>query len=146
MTDPAVTASAIMSYAERLEEDSAAFYEKMAGKYGQGAESFLRFAKESVKNGTHLVRTYQETITDALEASYAFEGLELPDFDFEAPLAEGTGFEAAVGMAAEIEKEISALYSKIADLAQALLATIPRAFRRVAKKREARQEALLAML
>jgi rubrerythrin len=146
MTDPALTASAIMSYAEKLEEDSAAFYERLAERFEHRRESFLRFAKESKKNGTHLVRTYQETITDALEASYAFEGLVLPGFDFEALSVGDTSFEEALGMALEIEQEVPALYSKIADLAQALLATIPRAFRRVAKNRRARQEVLQSML
>ena len=45
-----------------------------------------------------------------------------------------------------IEEEAATLYAQIAEQAQSLLATIPRAFSRVAKKRRARKEVLKAML
>lgn len=146
MEDTMLTASAIMHYVEKLEEESATFYEKLAQKFTQGQDAFLGFAKESKKNKTHLVRTYQETISDALEAMFSFEGLALPDHDFEAALAEETGFREAVELAVEIEEKTSKLYVQIAEQAQSLLATIPRAFSRVAKTRGARKETLQAML
>jgi len=135
-----------MRYVEELEDASAAFYEKLAQKFAQGQDAFLGFAKESKKNKTHLVRTYQETISDALEAMFSFEGLTLPDHDFDAALAEDIDFREAVEMAVEIEEKTSKLYVQIAEQAQSLLATIPRAFSRVAKTRRAREETLQAML
>ena len=146
MGNSTLTASAIMSFAEKLEDDSLAFYAKLAERFGEGKEAFLGFAKESKKNKTHLVRTYQETISDALEAAFSFEGLELPDYDLETALAEDTSFKEALKMALEIEEEASKVYSQIAEQAQSLLATIPRAFTRVAKKRRARKEVLQPML
>jgi rubrerythrin len=146
MGNSTLTASAIMSFAEKLEDDSSAFYEKLAKRFDEGQEAFLGFAKDSKKNKTHLVRTYQETISDALEAMFSFEGLELPDYDFETALAEDTSFKEALEMALEIEENASKLYSQIAEQAQSLLATIPRAFSRVAKKRRARKEVLQPML
>ncbi len=146
MRNSTLTASAIMSFAEKLEDDSSAFYEKLAARFDEGQEAFLGFAKDSKKNKTHLVRTYQETISDALEATFSFEGLELPDYDFETALAEDTSFKDALEMALEIEEQASDLYFQIADQAQSLLATIPRAFSRVAKKRRARKESLRPML
>ena len=140
------TASAIMTFSEKLEDDSLSLYESLAGKFDQAKEVFLGFAKESKKNKVHLVRTYQETITDALEATFSFEGLEFPEFDFKAPLEEGTDFKGALKMTLEIEEKIPALYSDVAERAQALLATIPRAFSRVAKKRAARQAILQDLL
>jgi rubrerythrin len=146
MENSILTTSAIMSFAEKLEDDSSAFYEKLAKRFDEGQEAFLSFAKESKKNKTHLVRTYRETISDALEATYSFEGLELADYDLEAALAEDTSFKEALEMALEIEEKASKLYSQIAEQAQSLLATIPRAFSRVAKKRRARKEILQPML
>ncbi len=146
MENSTLTASAIMSFAEKLEDDSAAFYEELAARFDEGREVFLGFAKESKKNKTHLIRTYQETISDALEASFSFEGLELADLDFETGLAEDMGFKEVLGVALKIEGEASRLYARIAEQAQSLLATIPRAFSRVAKKRRARQVILQSML
>ena len=146
MGNSTLTASAIMSFAEKLEDDSSAFYEKLAARFDEGREVFLGFAKESKKNKTHLIRTYQETISDALEATFSFGGLELAEYDFEAALAKGTGFREALEMALGIEEHAAELYSQIAEQAQALLATIPRAFLRVAKKRRARKEILQSLL
>ena len=146
MGNSTLTASAIMSFAEKLEDDSSAFYAKLAERFGEGKEAFLGFAKESKKNKIHLVRTYQETISDALEASFSFEGLELPDYDLETALAEDISLKKALEMALEIEEEASKVYSQIAEQAQSLLATIPRAFSRVAKKRRARKEVLRLLL
>jgi len=146
MDNSTLTASAVMSFVERLEEDSARFYERLAEKFAEGRETFLAFAQASRKNKTHLVRTYQETITDALEATFSFEGLALSDYGFEAALAEGLSLKAALEKALEIEGKASSLYTQIAEQAQSLLATIPRAFSRVAKDRAARKETLQTML
>jgi rubrerythrin len=146
MENSTLTASAIMSFAEKLEDDSVVFYEKLAQRFDEGRGAFLGFAEESKKNKTHLIRTYQETISDALEATYSFEGLELADFDFETGLAEDVGFKEALEVAVRVEEEASRLYTEIAEQAQSLLATIPRAFSRVAKKRMARREILQTMV
>jgi rubrerythrin len=146
MENSTLTASAIMSFAEKLEDDSAAFYEELAARFDEGREVFLGFAKASKKNKTHLVRTYQETISDALEATFSFEGLELADLDFETGLTGDTGFREALEVAVRIEEEASRLYTQVAEQAQSLLATIPRAFSRVAKERSARGESLRSML
>jgi rubrerythrin len=146
MENSTLTASAIMSFAEKLEDDSLAFYQKLAERFDEGQETFLGFVKESKKNKTHLVRTYQETISDALEAMFSFEGLELPEYDLKTAVAEDIGFKEALGIALELEEKASNLYTQIAEQAQSLLATIPRAFSRVAKTRRARKEALQSML
>ena len=146
MENSTLTASAIMSFSEKLEEDSSAFYEKLAKRFDEGKEVFLGFAQNGRKNKTHLVRTYQETISDALEATFSFEGLILTDYDFESALAKATGFREALAVSLEIEDKASKLYSQIAEQAQSLLATIPGAFSRVAKKRRAQKEILQRML
>jgi rubrerythrin len=146
MEKSTLTTSAIMSFSENLEDKSVAFYEKLAERFEKGKEIFLGFAKESKKNRIHLVRTYQETISDALEASFSFEDLILPDYDFETAFIESTSFKEVLEMVLEFEESVSGLYTQIAEQAQSLLATIPRAFLRVAKKRKARKEALQPLL
>ena len=69
--------------------------------------------------------------------------MELADFEFE---TESANLKEVLSAALEIEEEAATLYALIAEQAQSLLATIPRAFLRVAKKRRARKEVLQAML
>jgi len=130
-----VTASAIISFTERLEDRSSAFYEELADRWVEGKETFLAYAKESKKNKTQVVRTYQETITDALEACFSFEGLDLRDYEVETALAKDASYVEALGVAIELEERACAFYLDVAERSESLLATIPRAFRRVAKKR-----------
>jgi rubrerythrin len=146
MKNSTLTTSAIMSFTESLEDNSSASYEKLAKRFDESKEVFLGFAKDSSKNKTYLVRTYQKTISDALEATFSFEGLNLADYDFEIILAKDIRFKEALEMSLEIEEKASKLYSQIAEQAQSLLATIPGAFSRVAKKRRARKEILQSML
>jgi hypothetical protein len=77
------TASAVISFVERLETDSSRFYREMADKYTKNKETFLKFAKECEKSRMLVTRTYQETITDALEACFSFKGLKFGDYQIE---------------------------------------------------------------
>ncbi|MFQ6043165.1 MAG: hypothetical protein ACE5PV_20105 [Candidatus Poribacteria bacterium] len=141
-----VTASVIISFAEELEDSSAKFYERLAEKFVESKEIFLNFAKECDKNKTSVVRTYQETISDALEAGFSFEGLNLSDYKVEATLAEDTNFPEALGIAIKLEANACKFYLDVAERSESLLATIPRAFSRVAKRRNNRKLKLETML
>jgi hypothetical protein len=107
---------------------------------------FGGFARESRKNKILIVRTYQETITDALEACYCFEGLSLGDYDPAPALPEQAGLAEAVSAAIALEEQAVRFYLDVAQRSQALLATIPRAFRRAAEIRGKRKGALQSML
>ncbi|MBM3238386.1 hypothetical protein FJZ31_19005 [Candidatus Poribacteria bacterium] len=141
-----VTASAIISFAEKLENSSLTFYEKLAERWAENKEIFLNFAKESEKNKTSVVRTYRETITDALEAGFSFEGLDLKDYEAETTLTEDVSYSEALGIAIELEEKACKFYLDVAERSQSLLATIPGAFSRVAKRRSARKLKLQSML
>ncbi len=144
MAEGELTASAIMCLAEEVEENSAAFYEKLASRFAKGREEFLGFAEESRKNKTFLVRTYQETVSDALETAFSCKGLDLAAVEVSLP--ENAGLQEALEIAVSLERRVSDLYFQIAEQTQSLLATIPRAFSRVAKKRAARIEVLQSMM
>lgn len=142
MKASSVTASAIISLAQRIEDSSSVFYEGLAERWGEDKEMFLAFAKEGRKNKTLVTRTYQETITDALEACFSFEGLDLGDYEVETTLAEGAGYSEALGIAIALEEQACKFYLDVAERSESLLATIPMAFRRVAKKRSKRLQTL----
>lgn len=142
MKASSVTASAVISLAQRIEDSSSVFYEGLAERWGEDKEMFLAFAEEGRKNKTLVTRTYQETITDALEACFSFEGLDLGDYEVETTLAEDAGYSEALGIAIALEEQACKFYLDVAERSESLLATIPMAFRRVAKKRSKRLQTL----
>ena len=144
MSNEIVTASSVISFVERLEDDSATFYEGLSAKFDE--PKFAAFAKECAKVKVSVVRTYRETITDALEACFSFEGLKLADHAVDTELTEGVEFSDALGQAVGLEQKAVAFYLDAAERSQALLGTIPRAFTRAAKKRSKRLEELESML
>jgi rubrerythrin len=146
MDSVSVTTAAIISFSEKLEGDSSAFYEALAERWPEHRDTFLAFAKEGEKNRTQVVRTYQETISDALEASYSFEGLELAAYAVETGLGQDLTCAEALKMALALEDKACTFYLDVAARSEALLATIPRAFKRVAKKRDKRKSKLEALL
>lgn len=146
MEEPNVTASAVISFAEKLEDESSKFYDKLAERYTESKETFLSFVKESRKNKVLVIRTYQETISDALEACFSFKGLNLSDYLTETTLTEGISYSDALKMAIELEEIASKLYSDVAEWSKSLLATIPSAFRKVAERRNNRKLKLKSLL
>ncbi len=138
------TCSAIISFAEKLEGKSSKFYEELAEKYAEDKETFLAFAKESRKNKVLVTRTYQETITDALEA--CFIQINLSDYLTEPPLKEGMKYPDALKTAIELEEKATRFYLDAAKRSESLLATIPRAFRKVAERRNNRKLKLKSLL
>jgi len=146
MKNVSLTASAIISFTEKLEDGSSAFYDALAERWPANAETFQAFSKAGAKHRTWVVRTYQETISDALEASYAFEGMALEDYVIETALAEGAGYTDALKMALALEEKACAFYLEVAARSESLLATIPMAFKRVAKKRNKRKAKLQSLL
>ncbi len=146
MEETETTAAAILSFVEKLEDDSSKFYGELAERYEEGKETFLYFAKESKKNKVLIVRTYQETITDALEACFCFRGLGLNNYLYETRLTESTSYSDALKAAIGLEKKAHEFYSDVAERTKTLLATIPIAFTRVAKNRKNREPKLKALI
>lgn len=142
MSDAPLTASAIMTYTADLEDRSAALYGELSARYPEQAKLFSRCAKDCAKHQTQLVRTYQETVTDALETGFSFEGIVLRDYAVETALPGGSDLAADLAVAVALEEQAIAFYEIVAERSASLLATIPRAFLRVAKKRQQRLDAL----
>jgi hypothetical protein len=145
MEESNLTAAAIVSFSQQLEDRSSAFYEELAKRLPEHAETFLEFAGQGQKYSTWVTRTYQETISDALEACFCFEGLSLDNYPLPAGMPDDLSREAAMTAARELEDTAVAFYLKAAECSESLLATVPAAFRRVAKRRAKRKAKLEAL-
>jgi rubrerythrin len=142
MPDRQTTASAIISFSQELEGRASAFYRALAQAFPQHEAMFLGFAEESDRNETLLTRTYRETVSDALETGFAFEGLDLEEYASETGVAANTSLGDAVTRAKAMEDSAIAFYRTVAEQSRSLLATIPSAFRRVARRRDERRRTL----
>ena len=145
MGDQQLTAAAIISFCERLQDDSARFYEELARRFPEHRRAFEGYAQRCERDKTQIQRTYQETVTDALETGYSFEGLNLQEYVVDLSLAPNADLNAAIDVAVALEKRAIAFYEDVARRSQSLLATIPRAFERVAQRRSERLSELEAM-
>lgn len=142
---PPITASAIISFSTDLEARSEAFYNAMSARFPEQGATFSGMARDCAKSSTQVTRTYQETITDALEAGFSFAGISLADYEADTGLPPEADLPQAVGQALALEETAIAFYEDVAASSESLLATIPRAFRRVAKTRRRRREKLEAL-
>ncbi len=139
------TCSGAMSFARELENESAKFYQHLSQKFVKDRDLFLSFEKENADYITQIERAYYGVITDAIEGCFAFN-LQTEDYVFKTELADNPTYQEALARAMEIEEKIIKFYSDAAEQSKALMADVPRAFRRVAKKRSGRQLALRALL
>ena len=131
------TASAVISLAKRLEDESAKFYEDLSQRYAKDEAVFLPLAKENRKNVVQIERAYYGVITDAIEGCFAFD-IEPDEYTLETTLAEDAGYSDALGKAIELEEKIVKFYSDAAEQSKSLMADIPRAFAMMVKKRNNR--------
>ena len=146
MANQQITASAVISHCEELEDRASAFYSALSAMFPAHRDVFSGFVEESRKNKVILVRTYRETVSDALETGFAFKGLELQADLVPLVVSDSTELCEALVEALEFERSAADFYTKVATLSQSLLATIPRAFRRVARRRAARHDVLQSLV
>jgi len=145
MSEGPLTASAIISFSTDLEARSATFYRELAERFPEDGGAFVGWAEDCEKSSTQVTRTYQETITDALEAGFSFAGLSLAAYEVDMDLPLGIGLDRALEKAVALEEQAIAFYQDVAERSDSLLATIPRAFRRVARTRRRRLDKLEAL-
>ena len=145
MEDQNVTAAQVIAASEKLETDSAALYRELAARFPQRAGMFEAAAQDSEKLRLTITRTYQETISDALEACFCFQGLRLKDYGADMGLGGKVALAEALQVAKALEKTAVTFYEEVAVRSQSLLATIPGAFKRAARKRTARLQEIEAL-
>lgn len=133
------TASAVISFAKELEENSIKYYENLIQKFSQDNETFLSFIKKNKKNIVLVQRVYYEVITDAIEGCFAFEGLNTDNYSFSIELPKDASYSDVLEKAIKIEEKIQKYYSDSSEVSKSLMADIPRVFERIAKKRKKRK-------
>ena len=131
------TASATISFAKKLEDESAKFYQDLTQRYAEGKDTFLSFARENGENVVQIERAYYGVITDAIEGCFAFN-IEPEAYKVETALADGVSYSDALGRAIKLEEKIGKFYSDAAEQSQSLMADVPRVFVMIAKKRNNR--------
>ena len=141
---PEITASSVITFAEKLENNSTEFYAKLSKKFEKGKEVFETFAAEGTKNKVLIIRTYRETITDALEAGFCFKGLNLENYAITTET--NTSYMDSLKIAIELEMKAVQFYCDAAKNSRSLLATIPMAFKTVGARRKGRQAILSGLL
>ena len=139
------TASEGITFARKLENDSAEFYENIAKQNTRDADALATFAQENKKYITQIERAYYGVITDAIEGCFAFN-IDPDDYALNLAIQDGVEYTAALKQALETEKTIVKFYSDAAEQSKSLMADVPRAFIMVAKKRGSRIEKLNSLL
>jgi rubrerythrin len=139
------TASEVISFTKRLEEQSATFYKELSQRYVKDEDIFLSFVKENKKNIIQVERAYYGVISDAIEGCFAFN-INPEEYSLKPELAEKASYSETLDNAIEIEKKIIKFYSDAAEQSKSYMADIPRAFKMVAKKRGNRQLTLKSLL
>jgi hypothetical protein len=139
------TASEVISLTKKFEGESAKLYRDLARGYPKNRDVFTLFAKENDGNIVQIERTYYGVISDAIEGGFAFD-MESDDYTFEGTLMQNASYPDALHKIISIEEKIIKFYSDAAGQSDALMADIPRAFRQVVKKREARLMKLKLLL
>ncbi|MBW2003460.1 MAG: hypothetical protein JRI72_02450 [Deltaproteobacteria bacterium] len=139
------TASEVISFTKKLEEDSAKFYEELSQRYVKDKDVFLSFAKENKKNIIQVERAYYGVISDALEGCFAFT-IDPVEYSLKTEFGEKASYSETLGKAINIEKIIIKFYSDAAEQSKSYMADVPRAFKMVAKKRGNRQLTLKSLI
>jgi len=135
------TTSEIVSFAKCLEETTAALYLNLAQRGPEWHDIFLALHEQNVEHVRRIQRTYQNVISDALEAGFAFR-IEHGDFSIDASEEGIVDLEEGLRRALSIERNIGRFYRLAAEQSRVLMADIPRAFDWLANERDRRVDML----
>jgi len=138
------TSSAAISFAKKLEEETANFYQGLAQQYVEGKDSFFLFAAENRKNAAQIQRAYYSAITDAIEGCFTFE-TDSGEYEIETLWEDKASYADALAKAVEIEEKMKRFYEDTAEQSKSLMADVSRTFVRIAKKRGERIARLKAL-
>jgi len=144
---PLNTASAIISFYAKLEDQVANFYEQLATveSYSAGKETLQDLAKENRRHRELVERAYREVITDALEACFAFSMNE-SHYIIDTDIAKKTSYPDVIKKAIEIEEKHHRFCLDAYEKSKSLMSDVAQAFGRIAKKKLSRVARLRSLL
>ena len=127
-----------------MEDEIIRFYQTLAARntFSQGQQTFHTFAQESQKHKKRVLRTYREIVSDALETSFSFTGIKTEDYSMDTELPPDITYEKALTKAEVIEATSAKFCATAGHQSQSLLAGIPQAFQRIAKRKIERKQIL----
>jgi rubrerythrin len=137
------TASQIISFARKIEEDGASFYETAAKRYRENSDILLGFARENRKNVIRVERAYYSGITDAIEGGFTFD-IDPEEYASQGGDLTNPNYNNTMGAAIEMEGRTARFYEKAAEQSKSLMADVTRVFTAMARLRNERREKLRA--
>jgi hypothetical protein len=142
------TASAIISFHSRLEDQTAKFYSDVVEneKYSDGKETFLAFIQKNKKQNVMIRRTYQEVITDAFEACFSFKDMHEDAYRIDSELTDNLSYAEVLEKAINIEDKSDSFCTHVSEKSKTLLPGISQAFKRAAKNKMKRKLLLQSLL
>ena len=139
------TTAEVISLAKSLEEESAAFYRRLAESYVIDSGNFISFADENRKYLTQVERAYYGVISDALEGCFSFN-IDPQKYTLDTGINGDMPYAGALNRAVAMEEKIIGFYVEAARQSESLMADIPRAFKMVARKKGERVARLMALI
>ncbi len=138
------TTSALLSFYSQMEDEITRFYQTLTARdtFSQDQQTFHTFAQESQKHKKRVLRTYREIVSDALETSFSFTGIKTEDYSMDTELPPDITYEKALTKAETIEAVSAKFCATAGQQSQSLLAGIPQAFQRIAKRKIERKQIL----
>ena len=142
------TASSLITFNDKLEDQAVKFYEELARneKYAEGRETFLAFARENKKHKAAVTMAYRYVITDAIEACFLLKDLNEGDYEVNTELTAGMSYSDILKMAIEVEKKTQKYCTDAGETSRGLLHDISDAFLRMAKRKAKRELILKSLL
>lgn len=137
---PLTNFGAVLTFAEAMEKDDAAFYTTLAGCAGaEAAPLYEKLAAEAQKNAKMLARSRRENVTEMILEP--IEGLYSKDFSLDVCDPSAAGQEAARKTAEELETRARDFYETASGHFSAQ-PEVGRVLKRMAKKRAERLASL----
>ncbi len=128
------TAATAMSFHHKIQEQATKFYEELALRFVEHRDAFLVNAKEHKDNHINVQRAYNYVISDALEACFAFEGMNEDDYEINTELKEDIKYTDALKIAIDMECKILNFCVDGAKRSRGLLPDVSEALDNVAKR------------
>ena len=141
------TASAFISFHGRLEVQTENFYQSLLDDERCTAvkDTFLAFIKENRNHKERILISYQEVITDALEATFPQKNIEEKDYEIDTEITDDLSFIDIIKKAINIEEKCAGFCGDAAEGLKSLLADVPEAFVWVSNRKRRRIEKLKSL-
>ena len=128
------TASAVVSFAEKMENDTAEYYESLTQRFKEDRSLISSFVKENKANIVKLNKACKGVITDTNKSDAVFS-IEEGEYAIETLLPNDIEYSDALHKALAFERTIIKFYNDASEQAKGIKADIPKQFIKAARVR-----------